>query len=386
VKKQMKKSSGIRFFAWLLAFLCAFQPLLVEVAFAESNAALQTVREQQAKFNQTYSEIMNLKPIEIDQVTAKTLCLADSAKGQSWGTYEAKIKEANKAIADAKAQAQQAKTLLDLQAIKAQTLATKNDGVKSDLIGTVKAKAQLQDGLRAAGEQIKGVGSMMSNISLVLGVAYIVLVAVGAVATLGVLSALVTPLSIASTALGIVGGGLSAAGDSLIASSKAGASTDNAVLVAIGCGVTTGAVAGIFSKFGGSLDSAVAGTVGKGIGKLLGQKVSLAPTLSGNIFKYIISHGKAYDVLAGRAANQAGKEVAKDGLKTVYDAAAVGAANQVRQDALKTAVTGATAKVLGKSGVPTSVSGYAENQIMNDIPQVIKTEPGITVPQDGGNQ
>jgi len=386
----MKNRVQTRFFAWLLVMLCVLQPLVIEVVHAESNTALQTIKTQQDAFNKTYQDIMNLKPIEIDQLTAKTLCIADSANGQSWGTYEAKIKEANKSIQDAKTQAQQAKSLLDLQAIQAQTLATKNDGVKSDLVGTVKAKAQLQDGLRTAGEQIKNVGTMMSSISLVLGIAYIVLVAVGAVATLGVLSALVTPLSIASTALGVVGSGLTAAGDSLIASSQAGANTDDAVLVAIGCGVATGVVEGAFSKYGVKIDSGVSSIVGKGIGKLVGKEIALAPTLSGNIFKYIISRSRAYDAVAARAANAAGREVAPGGMKTVYDAAAVGVANQARQGALKEATTGATGKILGQLGgmasVSSTISGAVKSQININIPNVIKSQPGISVPQDTGNK
>lgn len=380
----MKKRVQTRFFAWLLVLLCVLQPLVIEVAHAESNTALQTIKTQQDAFNEAYQEIMNIKPVEIDWLLSKTLCGADSANGQAWGTYEAKIKEANKSIADAKAQAQQAKSLLDLQAIQAQTLATENDGVKSDLVGTVKAKAQLQDGLRTAGEQIKNVGMMMSCISQILGVAYIVMAAIGAVTTFGIVTALVTPLSIASTVLGIVGGGLTAAGDSLVASSQAGANTDDAVLVAIGCGVATGVVEGAFSKYGVKIDAGVSSILGKGIGKLVGKEMNLAPTLSGNIFKYIISRSRAYDAVAARAANAAGREVAPDGVKTVYDAAAVGVANQARQGALKDATTGTTGKILGQLGgtasVSSTISVNVKNQINTNIPNVIKSQPGISVP------
>ncbi|NLI76470.1 MAG: hypothetical protein GX442_08515 [Candidatus Riflebacteria bacterium] len=395
----MKRTIGRRALVWILAFLCAVQPLVVEVVRAESTSAAQAVADEKTRFDETYQQIMDLKPIEIDWLTAKTLCLGDSLSGQDWGTYEAKIKEANKAIDQAKQQASQAKTTLDLEAIHAKTLATEQDGVKSDLTGTTKAKALLQTGLRDVGNQLKSLGEAMNTVSLVMSAAYIALVVIGAVATVGVLSALVTPLGTAATVLGIVGTSLSVAGQSLVNASQAGANTDNAVLTAIGCGVATGVVLGAFTKYAPGLDKLAAKGINPLAKWLTGKSVSQSGTLSGTLFNFIRSHSKAYDVLATRALNAAGRDVlgtaGQRSAFTIYDGVAVTAANQARQNLLKEGTTKAIGLMLGQMGIPDSVSDVMKGTIIGNLapkpPEEgegtpagdprIKTKPGLSIPK-----
>jgi hypothetical protein len=388
---------------WLLAFLLAFQPLVVEVVRAETNAAIQTVRNEKARFDKTYQEIMNLQPVKIDWLTAKTLCAADSLQGHKWGTLEAKIKQANEAIAKAKEQARQAKTTLDLEAAKATALATANEGVKENLTNTTKAKALLQQGLREVGSALKFIGDFMSATSLVLGVAYATLAVIGAVTTFGILTAALTPLLMTSTALGIVGASLAAAGQSLIDASVQGANTDHAVLIAIGSGVATGVVTGLLDKVAPGANRIVGKAASRVLSKLAGRSVKITGTLAGDLFNAITNHTRLFDRLVGRAMNLACREVLGTGISrgayTVYDAMTVQAANQARQDLLREGTIKAINIMCGQAGLPTSVAGKIAGDLKKNIvpaanvlrgmeptptDPVAKKKPGLTIPNKSG--
>ncbi|MFZ2956334.1 MAG: hypothetical protein WA705_05540 [Candidatus Ozemobacteraceae bacterium] len=362
-----------RWVAWLLVALIAFQPLILNIVQAETSAPLSEAEAEQQKFQKTYDDIMKLKPIKLDWMTRQTLKLADLTKHQDTGTYQKKIEEANNAIKDAKEQAKQAKTSLDLEIIKAKTLAKESDGVKSDLVGTVKAKAQLQDGLRSAGQQIQSVGNLLVNISLVLFAAWAVLSVVGAFVSLGILSALVTPLNVASIVLGIVGGGLKAAGTSLIASSKAGADTDNAALKAVITGGAVAVVSVVAIKAGPAITKAVSSSVSTAVsGAVTRAAVSRGtlPALGASdiaislnvpeVLMNALSHSQAYDKVAGKVTTEVTR----------------GAVDKAVSEAGK----GAIGKGLGLLSIPSSPGGVVVNEVNKTVTDVLKPSPGISVP------
>lgn len=355
----MRKHRPSRPVAWLLALVILVSPFAHMQANAGESAAMRDITAKQQEFAKVYHDIMSVKPIEIDWLTSKVLCIADSAKGQDWGSIEAQIKEANQSIAEAQQQARQAKSVLDLEAARARTLATETDGVKSDLVGTGKAKAQLQEGLRTAGEQLQKVGDMLSLIGTVLGVATAIM-AVLTVATGGALGGPLIVLGKVATVISVVGVGLSEAGRSLIAAGQKGADTDNAVATAITRGVAMGALAYIGGRVGNAVVGKVAGSASKYLSQHLGKSIKL-PTNVDKILTKMLSHSKTYDKLSEKSVQNLGESGAEQ---------------------LDSSVTKLIGKARGVAGIPDAGKVINDNVFKPTVDVIVpKPQPGLSIPQ-----
>lgn len=239
-----------RSFLSILLVLCMlFQPFAPALfaasdSGAEASAALD-------EFNRVYDEVMALEEVELGPVTAA--CVGATSGVKNFGTwisngwdkltndgknqkeyvdYIGQIEDANKDIRDAKQQMKEIKAQLDAGnvqgAIDADPAAIASGGIAAQTA----AMDTLRTTLKTAGGALQKVGGLLDTLSTVTSVISVVLkgIALAFPPSAGVIAVVSPVLDAASTAMGIAGPLISAAGDSLIETSEA-AQISDALLV-----------------------------------------------------------------------------------------------------------------------------------------------------------
>lgn len=243
-----------RFFLSLLLVFCmlaqSFVPIMAAPAATSSDSGADAA-EAMEQFNEVYEQVMALEEVELGGVTsacvgatsfftnigigAKNLwnqAFHGGDNQEEYVDYIGQIEDANKDIRDAKAQMEEIKAQFDAGNVQEAIDADPAKVAEGGIAASAAAMSTLQTTLNTAGTALQKVGSLLDTLSTVTSVISLVLKGIAlAFPPSAAVIAVVTPvLDTASTAMGIAGPLIEAAGDSLVETAQAAEISDDVLL------------------------------------------------------------------------------------------------------------------------------------------------------------
>lgn len=255
-----------RFFLSILLVFCMlaqpFVPVFAAPATSSSDAGTDAA-DAMEQFNEVYEQVMALEEVELGGVTS--FCVGATsgitnvgkwfANGwdkltnggqnqQEYVDYIGQIEDANKDIRDAKAQMEEIKATFDAGNVQDAIDADPAKVAANGIAAQANAMSTLQTTLKTAGTALQEVGKLLDTLSTVTSVISLVLkgIAIAFPPSAAVIAAVTPVLDVASTAMGVAGPLIEAAGDSLVETSEAATISDDVLLrnMAVDVGVEGG--------------------------------------------------------------------------------------------------------------------------------------------------
>ena len=277
-----------------------------------------------AEFEKSYEKIMAMEPVDLGWLGNATVAVAGFFSGED---YVGQIKEANKQIEEAQAQAKEMKANFDSNNIDKASSMDPNEMVQGALAAQQQAQTERQAVLKSAGQSLQKVGgiiemigTILSAVNLVLNICLAFLPAAPAIAAV---LAVTEPLAIA---LPIAGATIKGAGEGLEQAADAGVWSDQELFKYMGReavkeGVIAGATA-VVSEVGGELVSKGVGSIATKYASENADDVVRAVTnawdpneMAATVLKDRFAH-----VLPSTMSEEAVKEVFKNGVDLVDEA------------------------------------------------------------------